>query len=308
MFSIGLNLVSAVALAVAGALGSGRNFTELTTALGTYWEYENTLVFGAGDTFEFEFLAPTDIVATTMYLTDGDADRGFVILGNTGSFIVNTVNIGVLEVDGVSVGLSSTYPVDGKLHTIKITWDNVAEIKYLGMRDISSSFYTGILADPMATISGQTQTWTLGNGVGVDTEQSTPAGNAITRVNVPDESVNEFAWVDDAWIGAELWSFGDYTYTGTEGDAALLLGLSNHPSVILGSLYTSTWNFSVVGTARSRLRVAGAATYQTTSGTYAFEQVAANTQMYLQNDTDSNLATGTKITSVSVKRKIEVVL
>jgi hypothetical protein len=176
-----------------GATTTARNFTQLTTAVGTYWEFSNTLEFQAGDTFEFEFLAPSSI-SPSQYLTGGlDAnDRGYIFLNSAGNFQSNPSNVASIELDGVAIPLGSAYPVDGKLHKLKMFFMAFGKIKKLGARYTGTLPYGGTLANPVATIGGSTQTFTLANGVGADTEQSAEVGNTITRVNVSGESIEEF--------------------------------------------------------------------------------------------------------------------
>jgi hypothetical protein len=182
-----------------------RNFTQLTRALGTYWRIENTLNLQSGDTFEFDFLAPTAITTAGEYLFGGDvfADRGYLLLNTSGNFQLSLVNIGAMELDGAAVALTSAYPLDGKLHTVKVTFTASAKVKKLGARFTYLLNYSGIIANPIATISGQTQIWTLGNDVGNDTEYS--SGNTLTALDsIPTPSG---LWVDNA----------DGTYTGSGG-------------------------------------------------------------------------------------------
>ena len=178
-----------------------RNFTQLTAALGTYWGFADTLEFQSGDTFEVDFLAPT-VVATggDYYITDGDDsnDRGSLALLQSGKYLLGS-GVASVTVDGVAITGATSYPLDGKLHTAILTLNANAKIHILGSRFSLAHFYSGIIANPVSTMSGATKKWTLGDGVGNNTEQSTPAGNAITRVNVPDASIEQFTFVDDSW-------------------------------------------------------------------------------------------------------------
>ncbi|MCP4323186.1 MAG: hypothetical protein GY787_15340, partial [Alteromonadales bacterium] len=140
-----------------------RYFTLLDSVLNNYWEFASTLTHQSGDTFEFEFLAPTAASANTAYLLDNStsSDRSYLYLRD-GFYIFNGASM-VLTIDGVATVSGESHATDGKLHKAKITYTALAKVALLGGRYTLDSFYDGILANPVSTISGSTQTFTLGN-------------------------------------------------------------------------------------------------------------------------------------------------
>ena len=207
-----LNLVSAAL---------SRYFTGLTTALGTYWEFAKTLEFQSGDTFEFEFLAPTSIVSEFDYLTDGAVGevRGRFRLTPTGFYATSAEY--TVTVDGVVITGSDNYPVDGKLHKVVMTFTSASTIKYLAITQTFVNAYTGILANPIATISGQTQTWTLGNGVGDDTEYN--AENTFGAETW--DSINFSGAGIQPWTGSFGDTSGNFAITGSGTGARTVSGV-----------------------------------------------------------------------------------
>ena len=267
--------------------------------MGDDTEYNAENTFGAETWDSINFSGAGTLPWTGSY---GDTSGNFTVVG---------AGIGPRTISGTLI--------DGKTYIVRIHADVVGAISFwyfdgVDNREILSTAQLNAGVQEVVFTADSLAQLYLRNGSGTSSgvlhsiSVEEVLGNAITRVNVPDEPIQKYTLVDDSWIGQELWTYGDYTYTGVEADFALLIGTSNSDNITLGGNYVSSWDFNVVGTARTRLRVAGNATYQTVSGTYAFEQVAANTQLYLQNDTNSNLATGTTASNVSVKRKIEVAL
>lgn len=188
-----------------GAGDIARYFIDLDSSLDSHYAYDSVLMFGTGDTFEFEFLAPTSTTPGFEYLTDGDdgVNRGRLILSDGGSW--NFDALMTVEVDGLSITDSDNYPIDGKLHTVKITFVSAGKIKYLGSNSNPGSFYDGILVNPVSTISGVTETYTLGNSTG-DVESPT------------EEAFGSELWDDTPEIGSDWTDEGGgvYSYIGTD--------------------------------------------------------------------------------------------
>ncbi len=141
-----------------------RYFTLLDSVLNNYWEFASTLVFANADSFKGEFLAPTATISSNEVITDGDntGDPALLELDSDGTYNIGA-NMSV-TVGGVAITSASSYPTDGKLYKYEITFTGAGRIKYLGKSESgSTSFYDGILANPVSTISGTTQTFTLGN-------------------------------------------------------------------------------------------------------------------------------------------------
>lgn len=170
-----------------------RTFIQLDDAIPSYYSYVTTLDLESDDTFEFDFLAPNGVTTGSEYLTDGDgvvdAQRAWVLLASNGTY--NMATGFTLEVDNLLVTGADNYPIDGKLHKAKITATTTKNIKYLGTRFTMASFYNGILANPVATISSVTTTNTLGLSTG-NSEPSEEANNTITYVDIPDSDRESF--------------------------------------------------------------------------------------------------------------------
>ncbi len=142
-----------------------RYFTLLDSVLENYWEFASTLTLQVGDTFEFEYLAGTELSTERQYLTDGEDDstRAWFIIETNGLFNFQYGTQMDIYVDDSQITSTDSAPLDGKLHKVRIEPLEEITIDYLGVRKDSTSFYDGILADPVSTISGSTQTFTLGN-------------------------------------------------------------------------------------------------------------------------------------------------
>ena len=187
----------------AGVSAITRHLTKLDDVLNSHFTYDNTLVFGGSDTFEFEFLAPSSVVPGTQYLIDGDSSSDRVYFGfkTDGLYLANSSEIDSLNIDGVDVSLSATpYPTDGKLYKAVLTLKAGARIGILGSRYTLSQEYPGIMVNPKATISGVTTTNTLGLAA-ENSEPSAEGNNTITYVNIPNSnrelyqlSVDETQW------------------------------------------------------------------------------------------------------------------
>lgn len=181
-----------------------RYFSYLDPIQQGYYTFQNTLVFASGDTFEFDFLAPSSVVSGDQYITDGGADdatRAHIRLRSSGAYafssgLTATVN-GVTKVSG------DLYPTDGALHKVICTFTTTKAIKYLGCRLSIENFYSGILSSAKSTISGAISSWRLDKDPLTTTEQSSGGGNILTRVNVAQADVELFtlntATTPDQW-------------------------------------------------------------------------------------------------------------
>jgi len=171
-----------------------RYFAQLDAVQQSHYVYANTLVFQAGDTYEFDFLAPTGAVTSDEYLTDGDTadDRSFLLFRNS-DYTINASNM-TLEVDGVIKVTGDLHPVDGALHHAKITFTAAARLGFMGSRYTLVDFYSGILANAVATISGVTTSNTLGLATGnVEYPAENVFGSELVTNNVFD---NTAGWLD----------------------------------------------------------------------------------------------------------------
>lgn len=163
-----------------------RTFIETDPDFDMHYSYITTLTFASGDTFELDFtgtLGPPP----SFYIADGEDidDRGFIVVDNsTGKFVLSA-SISNLEIDGVNLDLINTlFPTDGKLHHIKVIFDDVAKIKVVGSRYSIEETFQGILANVKATIGGVTHSHALGDATG-NSEQSAEVNGIINYVNIP---------------------------------------------------------------------------------------------------------------------------
>ena len=172
---------------VTDAGGETRYFAELSSS---HYIYDAALVFSAGDTFEFDFLAPMGIV-NKEYLTDSDAgSRAWTQLNNTGKWNYNE-NVLQLYLDGTQLSKTDDYPTDGKLHTLTLSMTSSSEIHVLAARTGITGLYNGIMANAVATIGGVTTSNAMALSTG-NSEPSAEANNAITYVNILDSQREQY--------------------------------------------------------------------------------------------------------------------
>ncbi|MCP4340026.1 MAG: hypothetical protein GY799_14315, partial [Desulfobulbaceae bacterium] len=232
-----------------------------------------------------------------LYLRDGDY-----------TFAASSMT---LTIDGVATASGSAHTTDGKLHKAKVTYTSLAKIAMLGGRYSLSSFYDGILADPVSTISGSTQTFTLGNSYAQgDTETSAEGGNSITRYLVPSTNIEQYTLTDGSWIGDELvtqsiwenpesygsqWTFANNQWTLT-GDGSLsalqLISTAEQELEIRVEGTASNITGDVTATANSLTEVTASYSFDTT-----------DLQQYKR--WNGSVATVT-LNKPSIKHKIEV--
>ena len=246
-----------------------RYFAELDSVQQSHYVYANTLVFQSGDTFEFDFLAPTGAVAANEYLTDDTGgSRAWFVINAAGSFSANS-NIGSMTLDGISVSLSSSYPVDGKLHKIELTYSGAASVSILGaFNTLASGFYNGIIANPAATISGVTTTNPIGLATG---NIEYPAENVFGVNDASDlsspSSVNSELTYDDSGGVQTLTANSTVAYPSARFDNKLVVGQAYEVTATIDCTGSSAQAFVGVGdildTARTRL--VGSAGVVTTS-------------------------------------------
>lgn len=77
----------------------------------------------SGDVIEFGLLAPSAVLGVTELIIEGannDSTRLTMGLSSSGNFLIDFNWIGSLFIDGVNVAVNSAYPVDGRLHHMKI--------------------------------------------------------------------------------------------------------------------------------------------------------------------------------------------
>jgi hypothetical protein len=134
--------------------------------------------------------------------------------------------------------------------------------------------------------------------------------NALTYNNIAttQDVRDTYTLVDDSYVSSELWPYSDYTYTGNEATFAPIVGSNDNSSLIkIGRKYSWTWTQNVVGSAQSRLKVAGTTDGQNISGTFSGIHAAASDQwLYVQSGPNPELSAGTTVTGVSVKEIIDI--
>lgn len=282
-----------------------RFFAQLDDVLMSHYAFVNTRVFANGDSFKGEFTAPAATVVSNERITDGDntVNPALFELDSDGTYNIGA-NMSV-TVDGIAITGATSYPTDNKLHEYILSFTGAARLKYLAKNEASSTnFFNGIQANPSTTISGLTESWTLGLSTGNSEVGSN--GEIINYVNIPDSNRELFTLIEGSWFGVELWVYGGYTYTGLETINDVLIGVTASADIIAGNNYSWSFNYLAVGVGETRLRVGGTVSSPTSTGLFAGSAVAINDDLFFQVRTDPSLMAGTTITSPSVMRLIEI--
>ncbi len=283
-----------------------RYFTLLDSVLENYWEFASTLTLQVGDTFEFEYLAGTELSTERQYLTDGEDDstRAWFIIETNGLFNFQYGTQVDIYVDGSQITSTDSAPLDGKLHKVRMEPLEEITIDYLGVRKDSTSFYDGILANPVSTVSGSTQTFTLGNSYSQgDTETSAEGGNSITRYLVPSTGIERYTLIDGSWMGDEMWLTGDAVADGSESGQYAVIAESGS-EVAEGASYRLIYDYDVTfGTLQFLCGNTGDV-YGIESGSRDDVQQAVGSDSLKIRNLESN-SIGT-FTNISVKREIGV--
>jgi len=198
-----------------GQLRRIRNFTTTDNAFGMYYtipEYTMAL----DDTVEFEYLAPTGILANNQNFFGGDVagvSRSRLIMTNTGVFFQDAFDNTML-LDGTPVSTSSSYPVDGKLHTIKLTASTTKIIGTIASVFNGSNTYSGVMYDFVIKNSGGViqrdyridETWIGPSTVLVDYSGNAQHGTAV-NIDVDDSEPFTF----DGAVSPNTWTNDDET-------------------------------------------------------------------------------------------------
>jgi len=197
-------ITQAITRAISGGSGGGipnRYFSLLDPVLDSHYVLSTPIDMQSGDTASIEFVAPVGIIGTSGYIFGGSGatGRGYVFLNTLGTFQVNEAVISTLELDGVGVALNSAYPLDGKLHTLKVTYSSTATIGFIGCRYTVSLFFDGILANAKFTDNSGTPvttTFKLDTATG-NVEQSVEGNNTLTYVNILESNREEYQLSND---------------------------------------------------------------------------------------------------------------
>jgi hypothetical protein len=314
-----------------------RYITELSAAGSMYDQFSSAVVLD-GD-FELEIVCTLSPDGQYI-LSKLDSELGYDRFGITGSgsffglvnsaspygpaitfdsklhtIVMNRVgNYCELFIDGVS-------HIDGLYSTSAIELDNVGA-PYAGTTTVP--YMDGIWLSLKIWSGGDRTTGTLvmdatkdGDG-SVDLIVNAAGTPYLTRVNQTPDEVTLYTEDAGNYIGPEMWTYGDYTYTGDEGQYALLLGKYGATGGIeAGKSYR--WAFtpdliSAYDTSQIRLRMGGETVatitkWGTDGTTYSGVAVMAvdesRQDLLLQTGADPQFESGT-ITGISVKRLIEV--
>ena len=187
-----------------------RNFTTLDASGSKHYTMP-VYTMAVGDIVSFTFLAPTSTTSVE-YLFDSDTAslRANCLLNIGGSFAVNGFESTML-LDGNSVSTGSTYPIDGKLHTLELTSNTVNEIGRVGSRYSGANTYNGVIFDfkikrgsDLKRFYKLDETWIGPSTVAVDSGSDGSNGTAV-NITPPDSenfnfdgSVSPNTWTNDA--------------------------------------------------------------------------------------------------------------
>jgi hypothetical protein len=142
-----------------------------------------------GDTLEFSYLAPTAIVPALEHLFDGNND----LSTDRSALLMNTAGIWArtgysdLWIDGVYTVPGSSYPIDGKVHRVRVgfTSGTPKQVARFGARFSQTFYYSGFIFDIKFTKGGVTYTWPVAQSTG-NTLTSQEGNASMTVVNIPD--------------------------------------------------------------------------------------------------------------------------
>ena len=171
-----------------------RYFTQLDPVANAYYELATPITL-TGD-FEIDYATTS---AAAMNFTD--------TLGVNSSGVIQSDNATDVEVNGVSVGLGATLPLDGKLNHINFVGLTAVDITVFGRSGAATNYFDGIPSDVKITdksgVEDVTTTFALDSGKGVSVEYSLEGNNSLTRINVADEDIGLYTKTDNGWLGQE---------------------------------------------------------------------------------------------------------
>lgn len=173
-----------------GGTGIFRHFVELDSSLSS--RFDVAFNVASGDELELYYLAPTQTVSSKEWLFDSDTldpDRRGLNMDSNGKFTFQGTF--QLYVDDVLTDEDCLYPTDGKVHKIRVVFDNTCNISRLGSRFDNAQLYNGIIYDVTVTISSVDYFFPIDKSTG-NSFPSTPAGYNITYVNIPDSQREEY--------------------------------------------------------------------------------------------------------------------
>tara|TARA_R110000744_G_scaffold354112_1_gene460511 strand:- start:638 stop:1624 length:987 start_codon:yes stop_codon:yes gene_type:complete len=289
-------------------------FINLESTAGAY--YLLSAPWAASSDFELECDFATSTAAVQIIFGYSLGQTSFMTVEADGTLRV--------KISGVSVTSTETF-ADGSLHSLRVARVGAAVTAYVDGVVVLTASSGGTLTldsigqyvndDPFNGILSNlklTDITTPANSLEFElnnlaAETETNNGVTLTYKNIALDVRDTYTLVDGAWLGSELWTYGDYTYTGSETAFFTLLGSDDAGVVTIGADYVWSWTQGVVGTAQSRFKVGGNSDGQSVSGSFSgVESAATDTQLRYQAGPNPELSAGTTLTNASVKRKIEV--
>ena len=109
------------------------------------------------------------------------------------------------------------------------------------------------------------------------------------------------------YLGVERWTFGDYTFTGSEPTSTLVIGTTSSAGIIIGNSYKWTYDFNEVNaSAGIRLRVGDLANDSPDSGSFeGIKLVTTGDDLYFQTVGGPVPGAGSTITNQSTKQILQ---
>jgi hypothetical protein len=142
-----------------------------------------------GDTLEFSYLAPTGIVPALEHLFDADsdaaADRATLLMNTSGVWARSGYSD--LWIDDVYIEPGASYPVDGKVHRVRVGFTSSIDkqVTRFGVRFSDTFYYNGFIYDIQFVKGGVTYTWPVAQSTG-NTLTSQEGNATLSVTNIPD--------------------------------------------------------------------------------------------------------------------------
>lgn len=133
--------------------------------------------------------------------------------------------------------------------------------------------------------------------------------NPIIKRNIAESEVKPFDQGADGWTGEELWTYGDYNYTGSEPEFSLLIGEFSRPGdIVPGRRFKWAYSFSESNDSTGlRFRLGDVASSESASGDYAgVKDVTVGDDLYFQTVGSPTPSAGSFIRGISTKEFLEV--
>jgi hypothetical protein len=310
-----------------------RYITELSAAGSMYDQFSSPIVLDGDFEWEMEYFGNAEDYAP---LIGSTLDNDQLARVQAGGFL-RVRSSGGNATSSTIISTGKSYLLGGRRvgNTLSVLVNSVEESSYtndsvLGTTTIDAIMaHSGVFADGgwlnlKIWKGGDRTTGTLvmdatKDGDGTSNIIVNAAGNPyLTRVNQTTDEVTLYTVEEGNYLGPEMWTYGDYTYTGDEAEYTLLLGnYGAGGGIEAGKAYR--WSYapdlsSSYATSQIRLRLGEGSvstlTRDSTDGTtYSGIAVMAVDEskqgLLLQTGADPQFESGT-VTGISVKRLIEV--